>query len=98
MANLLLAICLTVATVNYQRPSALFCGERLSAGFPVAFICDASGESPVSSWGKIDWADVDSINPPGSFVDILFYVVLSWTTWLIVGRISHVAGRRNHPQ
>jgi len=94
MVNMLLAICLVVATVNYQRPSDPFCGGLLSAGFPVAFICDASGESPLSSVGKIEWADVDSINLPGSFVDLLFYMVLLWITWLVIRRLSHVVGQR----
>jgi hypothetical protein len=26
--------------------------------------------------GKIDWADIDSINLLGSFVEILFYIAL----------------------
>jgi hypothetical protein len=70
---MLLAVCLMAGTVNYQRPSGLLCGRRLSAGFPLAFVCDASGESPLSSVGKIDWADANSIHLPGSLVDIVFY-------------------------
>ncbi len=73
---MLLAICLTAATVRFQHSSGLFCNGRLSAGFPAPFICDASGESPLSSVGKIDAADVDSINLLGSFVDVLFYLCL----------------------
>jgi hypothetical protein len=82
---MVLAIFLTVGTINYQHPSHLLCNGRLSAGFPVAFICDASGESPLSSVGKIDWADINSINPLGSLVDILFYMVLLWIALLAVG-------------
>ncbi len=85
---MLLAICLTVATVRFQHSSGLFCNGRLSAGFPAPFICDASGESPLSSVGKIDAADVDSINLLGSFVDILFYVSLLSVARLAVGRLS----------
>ena len=91
---LLLAICLTAATVNYQRSSSLLCDGRLSGGFPVAFICDASGESPLSSVGKIDRADVDSIELLGSFADVLFYMLILSIARLAVRRLSAVAG---HP-
>ncbi len=90
---MLLAICLTVATIHFQRSSGLFCYGRLSAGFPAPFICDASGESPLSSVGKIDAADVDSINFLGSFVDVLFYVSLLSVARLAVGRLSIPARR-----
>ena len=90
---MLLAICLTVATVHFQHSSRLLCDGRLSAGFPVAFVCDASGESPLSSVGKIDGADVDSINLLGSFVDILFYVSLLSVARLAVSRPSVPARR-----
>jgi hypothetical protein len=85
---MLLAICLTVGTVTFHHSSRLFCDGRLSAGFPVAFICDASGESPLSSVGKIDGADVDSINLLGSFVDVLFYLSLLSVARLAVSRLS----------
>ncbi len=85
---MLLAICLTVATVHFQHASGLFCNGRLSAGLPAPFICDASGESPLSSVGKIDAADVDSINLLGSFVDVLFYVCLLSVARLAVSLLS----------
>jgi len=91
---MLLAVCLTAGTVDYQPPSDLLCDGRLSAGFPLAFVCGASGESPLSSVGKFDWADAGSINLPGSLFDIVFYNVLLWTTLFIVRRIFHVASRR----
>jgi hypothetical protein len=91
MLSMLLAIGLTIATVNYQHVSGVLCDGRLSAGFPLAFICDASGESPLSSVGKIDWADLDSINLLGSFTDILLYLTLIWTAWFAVHRFSKVA-------
>ncbi len=90
---MLLAICLTVATVHFQHSSGLFCNGRLSAGFPAPFICDASGESPLSSVGKIDAADVDSINLVGSFADVLFYVSLLSVGRLALGRLSFPARR-----
>ena len=91
---LTLAIGLTVGTVIYQRPSGLLCEGRLSAGFPVAFVCDASGESPLSSVGKIDWADVDGLNLIGSVVDIMFYVGLLWLARLGAHRFSGWVGQR----
>ena len=93
--SIALAICLTVATVNYQPPSDTFCRGRLSAGFPAAFICDASGESPLSSVGKIDWADLDSVSFPGSFLDILFYMALLWIAWLAIRGFSHAVRNRS---
>lgn len=52
-----LAISLMVGTVGYQSKSTVFCSGRLGAGFPIAFICDNSGESPISDWGIISWSD-----------------------------------------
>ncbi len=90
---MLLAICLTAATAHIQHSSRLLCDGRLSAGFPVAFVCDASGESPLSSVGKIDAADLDSINLLGSFVDVLFYVSLLSVARLALSRLSVPARR-----
>jgi len=94
LASMLLAICLTAATVNYQHSSALLCDGRLSAGLPVAYICDASGESPLSSVGRIDWADLDSLSIPGSFVDVFFYIMLLWVARLAAHRFSPLVSRR----
>jgi hypothetical protein len=93
IVTMLLAICLTAATVNVQHPSRLLCGGRLSAGFPAPLICDASGESPLSSVGKIDWADLDSINLPGAFADILLYMSVLSVVRLAVSRLSAPARR-----
>jgi hypothetical protein len=98
LLSMLLAIFLMAATVNYQHSSRLLCDGHLSAGFPFAFICDASGESPLSSVGKIDWADLDSLNLPGSFLDILFYLTLVWIARLTVQRYSKALGRRTNFQ
>src|SRR5512142_1751177 len=81
---LLLSCGLAVATVYYQHPDSTLCRGLLGAGFPLPFVCDASGESPLSSVGRIDWADLDSINPLGSLIDILFYALilrLGWALW-----------------
>ena len=78
LAYMSLAGGLTVGTVIYHRASDPLCSGRLGAGFPAAFICDASGESPLSSVGKIDAADIDNINPFGFFVDVMIYIALLW--------------------
>ena len=92
----LLAAALTVITLSYQRHDSARCQGLLGAGFPASFICDASGESPLSSVGKIDWADLDSINPLGSLLDLLFYASLLWGGWFIVCQIIQM-GHRTRP-
>jgi hypothetical protein len=94
MVTLLLATGLTFSTLSYQRSSDPLCGGRLSAGFPLAFLCDATGESPLSSVGRIDQADWDSINLPGSFVDILFYALVLWIGGL--GALTVIRQIRGH--
>lgn len=73
IASLFLAVILVLSTKNYQRSPAPGCYGHLGAGFPMAFICDDPGGSPLSSAGKIDRADV--VNPFGFMVDFLFYAV-----------------------
>ena len=77
LLHLSLAILLMLATAVYQRPSAPFCGGDLSAGFPLAFLCDNAGESPIDDWGKITLS-IDRPNLLGTYVDTLFYLVLLW--------------------
>jgi hypothetical protein len=72
---LALALAMTLGSLAYQRPSAAFCGGRLSAGFPAPLVCDASGESPLSSVGRIDRADANSVNLVGALLDLLLYAV-----------------------
>ncbi len=71
-----LAAFLTVSTIGTQRHDSVLCQGKLGAGFPASFICDASGESPLSSVGRIDWADLDNLNLPGIFIDLLSYALL----------------------
>ena len=84
MASALLGLCLTLSTVLYQReadPNPM-CGGNLSAGFPLSFICDDTGGSPVSSWGKIDFADIINIKPRLLLLDFLLdsaALTLAWT-------------------
>ena len=96
IVSLLLALALTVGVLFVQHTSSPLCQGLLGAGFPLPFICDASGESPLSSVGKIDWADLDSINLIGSALDILFYTFALWVIGFIVGRIFQL-GRRPGP-
>lgn len=74
----MVALFVTIATVFYQRADSTLCRGLLGAGFPLPMVCDASGESPLSSVGRIDWADHDSINPIGSLLDLLFYALILW--------------------
>ncbi len=92
LAHILLAIGMTLGTMNYQRASDPLCGRDLGAGFPVAFLCDALGESPISDWGKISWTDIP--NPLGAFVDILFFAALLWIISFIAIRIIHQIYKR----
>ena len=95
LASLFLAMGLTLATVRMQRPDATLCQGLLGAGFPASFVCDASGESPLSSVGQIDWADLDSVNFAGAFIDILFFALMLSGGWFVVRRIVPAPGRPN---
>jgi hypothetical protein len=92
VVNLVLAVFLMLATVNYQRPSDPLCGGRLSAGFPLAFLCDKTGESPINDWGKISWIDIP--NPLGLFMNILLYAALLWIISSIAKKIIHQTNKR----
>ncbi len=76
-------------SVYYQRPNNPVCRGLLGAGFPMAFLCDASGESRLSSVGKINWADLDNLNPLGSLVDVASYSLVLWGTWRMWRRQVH---------
>jgi hypothetical protein len=77
LMNLLLGFCMTVGSVLYQRnPDPACHGAGLSAGFPLPFICDDSAGSPISSWGKIDLADISNVNPRVFLLDFLLYNAL----------------------
>ncbi len=81
-----IAVGLTIASISYQRAADPFCRGLLSAGFPLAVVCDASGESPLSSVGVIDWADSDSISYLGTLVDIVLYAAPLWLVWRLAFR------------
>ena len=81
-----LAFLLMLATVSYQRPYDPLCGGGLSGGFPLGFLCDNAGESPIHDWGKISWS-IDMPNLVGAFVDILFYVVMLWSIAFLALRL-----------
>lgn len=75
--HLSMAIFLTLATASYQRPSDPLCGGGLSGGFPLAFLCDNAGESPIRDWGIITWG-IDMPNLLGTYIDVLFYLAVLW--------------------
>jgi hypothetical protein len=75
---------LTVGTLFYQRQYYPVCQGGLSAGFPIAFLCDGSGGSPIGSWGKIDLADWVNGNPLAFLLDFLLYGALNSLAGLIV--------------
>jgi hypothetical protein len=78
LITILLGFCLTIGSVLYQRhPDPTCHGGGLSAGFPLPFICDDSAGSPISSWGKIDLADILNINPRVLLLDFLLYNALA---------------------
>lgn len=82
--SILLGICLTVGTAFYQRQYYPVCQGGLSAGFPIAFLCDGSGGSPIGSPGKIDGADWFNMNPLAFLLDFLLYGSLVSLVGLIV--------------
>ena len=84
LISLLLGLVFTLGTVRYQRDPDLSCGGGLSAGFPLAFICDDTGGSPVSSWGKIDLADIANINPRAFLLDLLLISALLTLAWTVL--------------
>jgi hypothetical protein len=79
-ANLFLAAGLMLASITFQRSSDPLCGGNPGAGFPLAFLCDKTGESPIGDWGIMSWSDIPQ--PLGVFVNILFYVGLLWSILL----------------
>jgi len=82
LVNLLLGFCLTIVSVSYQRKPDPACHDAgLSAGFPLPFICDDSAGSPISSWGKIDLADIANVNPSVFLLDFLLYNALVSLVW-----------------
>ena len=84
LVNILLGLCLTIATVFYQRDPEPACQGGLGAGFPLAYICDNSGSSPTSSWGKVDLADLSKVNPRVFLLDFLLLNVLVSVVWVIL--------------
>ncbi len=94
--TVLLAIVLTVRSLNAQRTHDPVCRGIAGAGFPLTFVCDTLGESPTGSWGKIDEAD-RWFPTPFFFADVLFYQALLWMPWVTVTRIARWIRRRQIP-
>lgn len=87
--SVLLAACLTLGTALYQRPSDPACQGALSAGFPLPFLCDDTGGSPVSSWGRIDLFELLGINLRVFLLDLLLYGALLSLLWTAALGLTH---------
>jgi hypothetical protein len=82
LLHLLLGLCLTIGSVLYQRNPEPGCQTGgLGAGFPLPFVCDDSGGSPISSWGRIDLSDIWNVNPRTFLLDFLLYNALVSLVW-----------------
>lgn len=82
--SILLGFSLTLGTAFYQRPDDPACGGGLSAGFPLPFLCDEAGGSPISSWGRIDLFELLGTNPRVFLLDFLLISALLLLVWMVV--------------
>lgn len=101
LAIMLLAICVTIASVHFFQYSHSSCETgigNLGGGFPFLLICDhPGGGSPTSSWGKINYADIENggVQPLGVFGNLIVYTFLFWLLFVIGrGVLLHGGGRR----
>lgn len=86
IAITLVSICvILLVSLNYRNYGDDYaCRGGLGAGFPVSFVCDhVTGGSPISSWGRIDWADFPYFSLRGLLTDMLFYSAILWTGWIL---------------
>jgi len=84
LLSILLGLALTASTALVQQRYYPVCGGGLTAGYPIVFICDDSGGSPISSWGRIDSADWFNGDPRAFLLDFLLYSALLWLAWTAV--------------
>lgn len=89
LSSILLAFVITLGTTLAQRSNDPACGNNLSAGFPLPFLCDSTGGSPISSWGRIDWFELLGIKWRVFLLDFLLYGALCTIFWIIVTSIHH---------
>lgn len=82
--SILLAFVFTLVSLLYHKEVDPLCGNNISAGFPVSFLCDDTGGSPISSWGRIDLADIISLNLRAFLIDFFLYGALVSLAWTIV--------------
>ena len=85
LLNLLLGLCMTIGSVLYQRNPEPGCHTGgLGAGFPLPFVCDDTGGSPITSWGRIDLSDIGNVNSRVFLLDLLLYNALVSLIWTAV--------------
>lgn len=82
--SILLGLCLALASALYQRQNDPACGGSLSAGFPLPYLCDETGGSPISSWGRIDMVELLGTNMRVFLLDLLLYCALTALIWTLV--------------
>lgn len=89
LSGTLLAFFITLGTTFIQRTNDPVCGGNLSAGFPLPFLCNNTGGSPISSWGRIDLFELLSIKWRVFLLDFLLYGALVTFLWIVPARLRH---------
>ncbi|HLO27649.1 MAG TPA: hypothetical protein VK249_00850 [Anaerolineales bacterium] len=84
LVSIALGFCLTLGSAFYQRASDPTCHGNLSAGFPLPFVCDEAGGSPIDSWGRIDLFELFGTNLRVFLLDFLLYGALLSLAWIVI--------------
>jgi hypothetical protein len=79
LGMMVMATCLLLTSVSYQRLDTPVCGGGLSAGFPLAFVCNDGGGSPLSSANQIDQDDAANVHHLALYINLLVYLTLVWS-------------------
>lgn len=78
------ALGLTALSLVFHRPWSPTVPNIPCAGFPVAFICDSGGGSPLVGLGTLGWEDlINGLDVIGLATNVLCYAVLIWMAWVI---------------
>jgi hypothetical protein len=92
--SIVLALVLVSLSANFQYREHAFCGGGMGAGYPWPWVCEAgAGGSPISSWDRIDFADVylGGLNAVGFLADFIVCLALVWGSWLLASRVRNKA-------